>query len=117
MSALTEFGKEVRKLRIEHAETMLDMSVKVKKSPSFLSAVETGRKPVPAGLVDDIVQAYELTGGAAKRLRDLAELSVNTYRIAPKNEEEQTLVAAFARKLDSLDDDQRKHLLKILMKD
>ncbi|WP_186233589.1 helix-turn-helix domain-containing protein [Burkholderia gladioli] len=117
MSTLTEFGKEVRKLRIEHGETMLDMSKRVNKSPSFLSAVETGRKPVPTGLAEDIAQAYELTGGAAARLRELAELSVNTYRIAPKNEEEQTLVAAFARKLDSLDDSQRRSLLRILMKE
>lgn len=117
MANLTDFGKEIRKLRIERGETMLDMSGKVGRSPSFLSAVETGRKPVPFQLVDEIASAYQLPPVTANRLRDLAEKSITEFRITPQREADQTLVAAFARKFDSLNDDQRKDLLRILLKE
>jgi transcriptional regulator with XRE-family HTH domain len=117
MSTLTDFGKEIRKLRIERGETMLDMSTKVSKSPSFLSAVETGRKPVPQQLVDEIARVYGLPVKAAAHLRDLAAKSVNAFKITPQKEEDQALVAAFARKFDSLDDQQRESILRILLKE
>ncbi|MBW5284568.1 helix-turn-helix domain-containing protein [Burkholderia gladioli] len=117
MADLTEFGKEIRKLRIERGEKMLDMSTKVNKSPSFLSAVETGRKPVPMQLVDEIVTVYQLSKALADRLRTLAERSVTEFRITPRRAADQALVAAFARKLDSLDDTQRANILRILGKD
>ncbi|SAL25685.1 Helix-turn-helix domain protein [Caballeronia turbans] len=114
MSTLTQFGKEIRKLRIERGETMLDMSQKIGKSPSFLSAVETGRKPVPAQLVADIAAAYQLSSDSKQSLQVLAERSMTTFKIEPKDESEHALVAAFARKLDSLDDEQRQKILRIL---
>jgi transcriptional regulator with XRE-family HTH domain len=114
MAALTGFGKEVRKLRIERGETMLDMSAKVNKSPSFLSAVETGRKPVPPQLVDDIAHAYCLSNGMIAKLRQLAEESVTAFKLTPTREADHALVAAFARKFDSLDDEQRQSIMNIL---
>ncbi|MBC8725814.1 helix-turn-helix transcriptional regulator [Paraburkholderia sp. 31.1] len=117
MANLTDFGKEIRKIRIERGEKMLDMSEKVNKSPSFLSAVETGRKPVPMQLVDDIVKVYQLSSLTADRLRQFAENSISEFRITPQREADQTLVAAFARKFDSLDDNQRESILRILLKD
>jgi transcriptional regulator with XRE-family HTH domain len=117
MANLTDFGKAIRKLRIERGETMLDMSEKVGKSPSFLSAVETGRKPVPLQLVDDIAKAYQLPGLMVEQLREVAEKSINEFRITPHREADQALVATFARKLDSLNDDQRQSILRILLKD
>lgn len=114
MAVLTEFGKEIRKLRIEKGETMLDMSEKVGKSPSFLSAIETGRKPVPPQVVEDIAAAYQLTASAASTLRAAASKSVNAFKITPSTEKDHALVAAFARKFDSLDDAQRERIFKIL---
>ncbi|EPZ76653.1 hypothetical protein M798_01860 [Brucella melitensis ADMAS-G1] len=46
----TELGKELRKLRIDHNERLLDMSKKIGKSSAFISAVETGQKPHRTGL-------------------------------------------------------------------
>ena len=114
MAVLTEFGKEIRKLRIERGETMLDMSTRVGKSPSFLSAVETGRKPVPPQLVEDIANAYQLAPPVASMLRTAATKSVNAFKITPTTEKDHALVAAFARKFDSLDETQREHIFKIL---
>jgi len=117
MSVLTDFGKEIRKLRIERGETMQDMGGRVNKSPSFLSAIENGRKPVPHQLVDDIAKAYSLADNEATKLHSLAAKNGTQFRISPKREEDQALVATFARRLDSLNEQQKEKILRILLKD
>lgn len=112
---LTPFGKEIRKLRIERGETMMEMANRIQKSPSYLSSVETGRKSIPATLINQIVQTYGLDDRAAQRLQDAANASASVFKIAPTEEKDQELVAAFARKFDSLTDEQRKQLFNILM--
>jgi HTH-type transcriptional regulator, competence development regulator len=117
MASVTDFGKEIRKLRIERGETMVEMSARVKKSPSFLSAVETGKKPVPSQLVEDITHAYGLPQKQSAQLRDLAEKSISAFRITPKTDADQSLLAALVRKLDSLTDAQRERIMEILNED
>jgi len=45
----TEIGKELRKLRIDRDERLLDMSERLEKSSAFISAVERGTKTPPNG--------------------------------------------------------------------
>jgi hypothetical protein len=56
-------------LRIDRDENLADMSSKLGIGPAVLSAYETGRKPVPEGLVDAIVAACGLTADEAEDLR------------------------------------------------
>ena len=42
--ALTDFGKAVRKARLDADETLATMAESLNVSPAFLSAMETGRK-------------------------------------------------------------------------
>ncbi len=42
--ALTEFGKAVRKARIDTDSTLLTMSQELGTTPAFLSGLETGSK-------------------------------------------------------------------------
>ena len=114
MTKLTEFGKVVRKLRIEQGETMLEMGAKVNRSASFLSAVETGRKPVPVNLVEEIARAYELPDSHAEELRALASKSASSFRLTPKTEVDQALVSSLAAKLDLLEPEQKEAILRIL---
>ena len=53
--ALTEFGKAVRKARIDANETLLSMAKEIGTSPAFLSGMETGRKKIPVEWVEKIV--------------------------------------------------------------
>lgn len=114
MAALTKFGKEVRKLRIERGETMMDMAKKVGRPPSLLSAVETGQKGVPEGLVEQIIASYGLDDAASEVLRSAAFESATVYKIKPAGEQQRELVAAFARKLDALSAEERSSMLRIL---
>jgi predicted transcriptional regulator len=45
--ALTEFGKAVRKARIDTDSTLLTMSQELETTPAFLSGLETGSKKIP----------------------------------------------------------------------
>lgn len=59
---LTEFGKILRKLRVDHDERMIDMAKRINRSRGFLSAIERGTKPAPDGFDDIIINEYGLTG-------------------------------------------------------
>ena len=45
---ITPIGKFLRKLRIDTGEILKDMAEKLHVSPSFLSAVENGKKKMPS---------------------------------------------------------------------
>ncbi len=57
---VTPFGKTLCKLRIDHSERLLDMAKKLDISVSFLSSVEIGKKSVPVGLEEKIIELYAL---------------------------------------------------------
>ena len=50
----TEFGKALRKMRIEKDENMAAMAKKMEISLSYLSAIETGTRAVPDGFVEKL---------------------------------------------------------------
>jgi transcriptional regulator with XRE-family HTH domain len=45
---LTEFGQYLRKIRIDCGDLLKDMADKLGVTSSYLSAVETGKRNVPA---------------------------------------------------------------------
>lgn len=57
---LTEFGKFLRKLRIDNGELLKDMAIKLNVTPSFLSMVETGRRNIPKKWGEEIEKIYSL---------------------------------------------------------
>lgn len=58
---LTNFGIYVRKLRVDHSEYLKDMALKLGVTPTYLSAVERGKRNAPYRWVDVIVESYNLT--------------------------------------------------------
>lgn len=116
MATATPFGKALRKLRIERDETMMEMAANLVCSPSFLSSIETGRKPVPAGFITKLATVYGLSEAFQQELQRYVEENAKVYRITP-DAEDQALVAAFARRLDMLSDNEKQEIFNILNKD
>ncbi|WP_157643387.1 helix-turn-helix domain-containing protein [Burkholderia ubonensis] len=114
MATPTRFGKELRKLRLDRGETMADLARALGKSPGFLSSVETGKKPVPEALVDQIVKHYELGNSASETLYEFARGNTGVIKIAPNDDKAYALVSALAKKLDSLSEDQQNKIIDIL---
>lgn len=52
---LTEFGKILRKIRIDQGEIIKDMEEKLNVTASYLSVVETGKRNIPENWIEEIV--------------------------------------------------------------
>lgn len=94
--ALTNFGKEVRKARIEADVTLSVMADALETTPSFLSAMEMGRKKIPQEWVGKIEGFFREQGIVIKlgELADIANKSVSLDGLSPA---QQVLLAGFAR--------------------
>ncbi|MCZ2158649.1 XRE family transcriptional regulator [Bartonella sp. 220] len=78
---ITPFGKSLRKLRINHSERLLDMAKKLDISVPFLSFVEIGKKSVPVGMEEKIIEVYALNQEAAVRLRRESDAGRGSFTI------------------------------------
>ena len=79
--AVTEFGRLLRKLRIDHNEVLLNMADKLDISASYLSAMETHKRDVPEWCLKKIVELYGLSDHDAESLRDAANEQARVVRI------------------------------------
>jgi transcriptional regulator with XRE-family HTH domain len=99
---ITPFGIATRKLRLDKGLRLLDLAEKLKLSSSFISAVETGKKPIPSGYLDSVAAAMRLTRSEAAELQRAADRSKTVVDIDGLQGSQRELVAAFARKLHDL---------------
>lgn len=113
---VTAFGKFCRKLRIDCGQIMLDMAESLQVSPAFLSAVENGKKNIPAQWGDRIIKAYKLSEKKSMELLDAIDKSKTEIRInlSKHSEQDRNLAIAFAREFGSLNSEQKKEILKML---
>ena len=116
--AYTSFGEFVRILRIKHHEVMGDMAKVLGASLPFLSAVENGKKNVPADWIGKITEHYGLTEAEQQDLREAVEESKTQFKIvagkAGNNQRKAAL--QFARSFDEMDDETAIKILELLGK-
>lgn len=95
--ALTEFGKAIRKARIDANETLLSMAKALGTSPAFLSGMETGRKKVPMEWVEKITAFFKSKSIELTDLKELAQASNETIHVEGLPLKQQMLLAGFAK--------------------
>lgn len=95
--ALTDFGKAVRKARIDTGFTLLTMSQALSTTPAFLSGLETGRKKIPSKWVELITDLFAKHGYHIDNLQELANISNETVPLNGLTLQQQMLVAGFAK--------------------
>ena len=112
----TSFGEFVRILRIKHHEVMGDMAKMLEVKIPFLSAVENGRKNVPADWIDKIANHYGFTIKEKDELQKVVDESRTQYKISIKDSgiNQRRAAMQFARSFDELDDDTAIKILKLL---
>ena len=66
---LTEFGKLLRIIRINSGDTSMDMAKKLGFSPSYLSAIESGKRNVPIDMERLLSRSYPLSQIDLEKLR------------------------------------------------
>lgn len=116
MSTLTPFGIAIRKLRLDKGMRLLDLAARMQCSVSYISAIETGRKPIPDSYVVTVGRAMKLSAEEIRELRRAADRTRKEVRLDKLPEEDRELVAAFARKLDQVPAAMVAELKKIVLK-
>ena len=116
---ITEFGKALRKIRIDRGEVLRDMAARLEVSPSFISAIETGKKKIPTGFLDQIVALYNLTRAEERMLEDAAKDSVTAVKInlLGSDTTQRRAALVFARDFGKLSDTKAKQILQLLEQD
>ncbi|VTU08831.1 Helix-turn-helix domain [Actinobacillus porcinus] len=94
--ALTEFGKAVRKARIDANETLLTMSQALDTTPAYLSGLETGSKKISKKWVVAISRFFKEKGIEITNLQKLADVSNQNVPLEGLSEHHKMLVAGFA---------------------
>jgi transcriptional regulator with XRE-family HTH domain len=113
---ITEFGKQIRKYRIDKVVTLRSMADDMGLSAAYLSAVETGKRNITTQLFDSIVDYFKLDEQKRKELRKLADLSQKEISISMENatDKHRNSAAVFARRLNELSFDDLEKINKIL---
>lgn len=113
---LTEFGKLIRYYRIEHDIKMKDMAETLEVPPSYLSALEMGRKAVTDGFLKKLIEQYVFTEQEAQQLTTAAKDSATSVKINLINvsREKRELALDFARKFRDLDPETVNKLKKLI---
>ncbi len=93
----TPFGKTLRKLRIDHSERLLDMAKKLDVSVAFLSSVEIGKRSVPVGLEEKIIELYALDKAMVSLLKKEAYSCRKSFIIKPSDTFRCETVGMFSR--------------------
>jgi len=115
---LIEFGKILRKLRIDCGEIIRDMADKLGCTASYLSAVETGKRPIPDGWAERIINIYSLDTDSAQELRDAAMAEVKSLKIDINNlfgNKRETAIL-FAREFSDVDETTAEKIKELLKK-
>jgi len=117
-AVVTAFGKFLRSLRLDIGELLLDMAEKLDVSSTFLSGVENGKRKIPSDWVERISSLYCLSAEKKTELQEAFYDANNAVEIGLTNlqQEQRDLVFAFARKLESIPNDDMERIRKILNK-
>lgn len=96
---MTPFGRRVRDLRAQRGVTLTEMARAIGVTPTYLSALETGKRGKPTwALTQRIIAYFNVIWDEAEALRALADLSdprvvVDTSGLSPEATELANLLA------------------------
>jgi hypothetical protein len=86
-------------------------------TPAFLSATETGRKPVPRDMLNKVILLLNLSMPERNELTHAADTSRRSYqvRLTPQaSGSDREVAAMFARQFTGLSDEKKEEIRKIL---
>lgn len=115
---VTEFGKALRKMRIERNEYLKDMADKFGISVAYLSAMENGKRNVPDDFIQKLAELYRLSASEAERLDQLKEMSAAELKIPlnGKSDRQRKTLLTFAKALDGMSNEELDRILHLIQK-
>lgn len=115
---ISPFGKFTRKLRIDCGELLKDMADKLGVTPSYLSAIENGKRNVPHNWINIIAELYSLNDEQIKQLKQAVKDSkiITTVDVRGLKESDKDIMVSLARSIDGMDKEQKEIIKKLLKK-
>lgn len=115
----TEYGKFLKKLRIDNDKTIAKMAKDLKITPSYLSAIESGERVIPVDFTDKVSEAYNLGDAERKALRRLEAKTPRRaiqldFEKSGSTKEQRNLAILFAQKYASLGAGQIQKIRSVL---
>lgn len=104
MGAVTNYGKQLRHLRLDLSELLGTMAEKLGLSPAYLSSIETGTRAIPVDLTAKVINVYNLTTDDADKLLK-AEVDTNqalTIDLEGASNEQVEATVMFAREIKNM---------------
>lgn len=110
----TKFGKELRKLRIDHDDNIAGMANKLGVSISYVSGVEAGGKNIPTDWVKKLKEAYGLTAAEVSVLENAFDecaksINVDLLAITAK---QRKVSSMFFRKVPNMSDSECEAIIE-----
>ena len=101
---LSEYGKTIRKIRIDKGLTMAQMANTLGVTSAFLSMIEQGKRNIPECLTQDIISHYELSNEQTAELQKAEHLSRNSIEIklSEIDLDKKALVLSLAKNLKNI---------------
>jgi transcriptional regulator with XRE-family HTH domain len=112
----TQFGKELKKLRIDLGITLMEMAKKIDVSAAFLSALETGRKRIPDGTLDVLAARFP----EIAKERGKFEVLINQARrevtlpLPDASFEDAKLATALARRFSTMSAEDKERIRNLI---
>lgn len=113
---LTPYGIALRKIRLDHGSRLLDLAEALGQSSAYLSAVESGKKPIPPGHVAAVGAAMSLSAHEMMLLQAAADQTAREVRVDRLPADQRQLVAAFARSVDTMSPEDLSFIRKRILK-
>lgn len=113
---ITDFGKILRKIRIDRGEILKDMADKLNVSSAYLSAVEMGKRNIPEQWITKISKLYGLSGEETDKLNDAADNSAKCITLNLENisSERKKTAILFAREFENIESETFNKIKKLL---
>ncbi len=114
---MTPFGQRLRQLRAAKGVTLKEMAAEIGVSSAYLSALEHGKRGVPAWLlVQRIISYFNVIWDDAEELERLAQISnprmtVETAGLCPEATE---YANRLSQQIDQLEPDDIREMLRFL---
>lgn len=118
MNEVTEFGKFLRKLRIENNEYIKDMAKKLKVSITYVSSVERGKRNIPGKWEQVLIDLYNLNNDEIGVMRKAISESTNKLKLDIENfnNDEKELIYLLVNNVDKLSEKDKCNIKNILEK-